>query len=95
MIHRTQEILWDNEYVPENKEGVRSHVLRVTYGIDPPSGYWESNLGLLEEEPAVYASQPSFQLHYQYFYRFFYLCKWVLLSVCAPEGPLACMKHKF
>ena len=47
MIHRTQEILWDNEYVPENKEGVRSHVLRVTYGIEPPSGYWESNLGLL------------------------------------------------
>ena len=67
MIHRTQEILWDNEYVPENKEGVRSHVLRVTYGIEPPSGYWESNLGLLEEEPAFYASQPSFQLHYQYF----------------------------
>jgi hypothetical protein len=33
----------------------------ITDGCEPPCGFWELNLGLLEEQPVLLTAEPSLQ----------------------------------
>lgn len=41
--------------------------LELHYGWPPPSGYWESNPGLLQEQPVPLTPEPSVQLCFSHF----------------------------
>lgn len=43
----------------EPKEAIKSSGTRVTDGYESLCGYWESNLGPLEEQPALLTTEPS------------------------------------
>lgn len=42
------------------QKGVRSTVTGVTDGCAPSCSRWESNLGLLKEQPLLLTTEPSF-----------------------------------
>ena len=44
------------------EEGVRSPGTGITEGCELPRGYWELNLGPLEEQPVYLTTEPSLQL---------------------------------
>jgi hypothetical protein len=41
------------------REGVRSPGTGITVGCEPPYGWWELNLDLLEEQPVLFSTEPS------------------------------------
>ena len=48
--------------MPVEAQGVfKSPRTEVTDGFEPPHGYWESNLGPLEEQPVLLSTEPSLQ----------------------------------
>lgn len=49
-----------------SEESVGSHGTGVIDGCEPSGGCWESNLGLLREQPVLFIFEPSLKLLHHY-----------------------------
>jgi hypothetical protein len=50
-------------YPQRPEEGIRSSNSGVTYGYEPPCGFWELNSSPLEDHLVLLITEPSFQPH--------------------------------
>jgi hypothetical protein len=70
LLFHVESILPDGIYVhhvwaeclrKDFREGIRSSGTRVIDGCESPRGYFELNLGLLQEQPVLLVAEPSLQ----------------------------------